>query len=73
MAGNILKPGADIQGKELKVKDFIIEELQKKYTDAKNLNRAVMFVIEKHGLEKEVEAVNRKLGQTNGGKDKAKV
>eukprot|EP01022_Parablepharisma_sp_SALTPOND_P018735 TRINITY_DN3102_c0_g1_i1.p6 TRINITY_DN3102_c0_g1~~TRINITY_DN3102_c0_g1_i1.p6 ORF type:complete len:247 (+),score=31.40 TRINITY_DN3102_c0_g1_i1:2064-2804(+) len=46
-------------GSELKKKETIIEELQRRYTDAKNMNKAIMKVIERHGLGKELGIVTQ--------------
>ena len=33
----------------------MIEELQKRYTDANNINKHIMIIIKKHGLNKEID------------------
>ena len=38
----------------VKKKDVLIEEVQRRYTNEKNTNEMIMKVINKHGLNKEV-------------------
>ncbi len=45
---------------ELKKKELLVAELQKRYTDSKNLNARIMKVLEKHGLAKEIAGIKVK-------------
>ncbi len=51
--------GGSPGGRDARMKDVIIEELQKKYTDARNVNKAMEEVVRRHGLRGEVEEVIR--------------
>ena len=46
--------------KDLKAKDYIIQELQKKYTDTRNANKELVNTAEEHGLHKELTDIQNK-------------